>query len=160
MHMLCKTHHLQMHYNITMNEFAPTQVWIVKYNHLAAVSLEEQCDFALLQLVRWGTSPGLYNWTDIQGTFYRNNQDVSSSPTDESKWKSMAVIPYIRGRGVSESLRRILTPLDVRVCFRPATIIKQLLSHPNDPTPDLQRSEVVYTIPCTNCPASHIGQIR
>ena len=82
----------------------------------------------------------------------------SSNPTEEPKWKSTAVIPYVHG--VSESLRRILTSIKVRVCFRPAVTIKQLLSHPKDPTPDLQRSGVVYRIPCSDCPASYIGQTK
>ena len=60
----------------------------------------------------------------------------SSNPTEEPKWKSTAVIPYVHG--VSESLRCIVTPLKVRVCFRLAVTIKQLLSHPKDPIPDLQ----------------------
>ena len=82
-----------------------------------------------------------------------------SSSTKEPKWKSTAVIPYVRG--VSESLRRILTPLKVRVCFRPATTIKQLLSHPKDQIPELQQSGVVYRIPCSNFPGiSYIGQTK
>ena len=61
---------------------------------------------------------------------------------------------------ITISLRRILTPLKVRVCFRPAVTIKQLLSHPKDPTHELQRSGVVYRIPCSDCPASYIGQTK
>ena len=54
--------------------------------------------------------------------------------------------------------RSILTPLGVRVCFKQFRTIKQLLSHQKNATPDLQRSEVVYKIPCANCSASYVGQ--
>ena len=52
----------------------------------------------------------------------------------------------------------MLTPLGVRVCFRPTITLRQMLSKPKDCIPDLQRSGVVYKIPCANCPASYIGQ--
>ena len=83
---------------------------------------------------------------------------MQSPDTEEPKWKSTAILPYVRG--VSESLRRILAPLKIRVCFKPANTIKQLLCRPKDPTPDLCKSGVVYKIPCANCPASYmyIGQ--
>ena len=48
----------------------------------------------------------------------RNHPTRMQPPdTEEPKWKSTAVLPYVRG--VSESLRRILAPLKIRVCFKP-----------------------------------------
>jgi len=72
------------------------------------------------------------------------------------EWRAFTVLPYVRG--VSESLRRILTSLRVRVCFRPHRTLRQLLSKPKDPVPELQRSGVVYRVPCAACPASYVGQ--
>jgi len=37
------------------------------------------------------------------------------------EWKSTIVLPYVRG--VSESLRWVLAPLGVKVCFRPANYV-------------------------------------
>ena len=79
---------------------------------------------------------------------------MQSSHTEEPKWKSTAIFPYVRG--VSESLRRILVPLKIRVC---SNTIKQLLCRSKDPTPDLCRSGVVYKVPYANCPGSYIGQM-
>ena len=72
------------------------------------------------------------------------------------EWKSTAVLPYVRG--VSESLRRVLVPLGVRVCFSPAITLRRMLSRPKDVVPDVQKSGVVYKILCAGCPASYIGQ--
>ena len=71
--------------------------------------------------------------------------------------RAFTVLPYVCG--VSESLRRILTSLRVWVCFRPHRTLRQLLSKPKDPVPELQRSGVVvYRVPCAACPASYVGQ--
>ena len=91
---------------------------------------------------------------DYPGTILQDRAAprTSTRTPEEPKWKATAVIPYIRG--VSEGLRHILTPFGVCVCFKPLRIIMQLLSQRKDGTPDLQRSGVVYKIPCANCPAS------
>ena len=65
-------------------------------------------------------------------------------------------LPYVRG--LSESIRRILTPLGVRVSFRPNTTLRQLLVKPKDRVPMDKRAAVVYQIPCANCPAIYVGQ--
>ena len=79
-------------------------------------------------------------------------------PTSDQtpQWKASTVIPYVRG--VSESIRRILSSLGIRVCYKPFQTLKQMLSHPKDPVPDLQRRDVVYKIPCAACSSSYIGQ--
>ncbi len=51
------------------------------------------------------------------------------------------VLPYIRN--VSESIRRILTPLNIRTCFRPHKTLRQLLVHPKTPIQINQRNGVV-----------------
>ena len=66
------------------------------------------------------------------------------------------VLPYIQG--LSESVRCILVPLEVRVCFRPLQTIKQIVTRPKDPIPALQKSGVVYRIHCASCSVSYIGQ--
>ena len=48
--------------------------------------------------------------------------------------------------------------VNVRVLFRPHTTLKQLLVKVKDPTPHMQRSNVVYRIPCRDCPQVYIGQ--
>ena len=71
-------------------------------------------------------------------------------------WKSTVVLPYVRG--LSESLRRILVDMEIRVSFKPLLTIRHLVSSPKDRTPDLHKSGVVYKIPCAACPTAYIGQ--
>ena len=53
-------------------------------------------------------------------------------------------------------MRRILTPLKIRVCFKPLVTLKQILCRPKDCVPDLQRSGVVYKIKCGHYPKVYI----
>ena len=75
---------------------------------------------------------------------------------DDVSWHSSVVIPYIRG--ISEAVQCVLTPLQIRVCYRLHCTLRRILSKPKDLIPDLQKSGVVYRIPCASCPASYIGQ--
>ena len=74
------------------------------------------------------------------------------------EFKGVAVIPYVQG--LSESVRCILTPLQIRAGFRPFLTLQQLLSKPKDMVPALQQSGVVCKIPCAKCPKVYIGQTR
>ena len=66
------------------------------------------------------------------------------------------VIPYVQG--VSECLRHVQTPLQIRVCFKPFLTFRQMLSKPKDQVPNLQQSGVVYRIHCACCLKVYIGQ--
>ena len=57
-------------------------------------------------------------------------------------------------KGVSEPLRRTRIIL---LCFAFQTL-RNPLSKPKDPIPDLQKLSVVYKIPCGHCSASYVGQ--
>ena len=66
------------------------------------------------------------------------------------------VLPYVHN--TSEQIRRALSPLNIRVCFRPHTTLRKILSHPKDPIPACQKPGVVYSIPCSSCDLCYIGQ--
>ena len=70
--------------------------------------------------------------------------------------KARVTLPYVRG--LSEAVRRILTPLDVRTNFRPCNTLRTLLVRPKDPVADLNKTGVVYRIPCAACPMAYVGQ--
>ena len=94
---------------------------------------------------------------DYPKTFIHSSRRSSSvAPTSTPEWRAVAVIPYVQG--VCECLRRVLTPLQIRVCFKPFLTLQQMLSKPKDQVPDLQRSGVVYNIHCACCPKVYIGQ--
>ena len=80
----------------------------------------------------------------------------SSRPTDDSHTKKRGVIPYVRG--LLEAIQRVLLDVGVRVMFRPHMTLRQQLVHPKDPVPSSMKSGVVYSIPCTTCPAVYVGQ--
>ena len=99
-----------------------------------------------------------------------NNNGYSSRHVNENRWprssphpsssedppKATVVIPYIRH--LSESIRRILTPLKVRTCFQPHRTLKQTLVSLKDHIFRSQQAGVVYRIPCGNCEKVYIGQ--
>ena len=70
--------------------------------------------------------------------------------------RGSVTLPYISG--LSESIRRVLAPVAIRVTFRPCRTLRQELVHPKDPVPANRRKGVVYSIPCAECPHTYIGQ--
>ncbi len=59
---------------------------------------------------------------------------------------------------MSECIKRILLPLDIRTCFKPHTTLRQLLVHPKDPIPVESQTGVIYQVSCGTCHISYIGQ--
>ena len=93
------------------------------------------------------------------GSLVARDWHPSTSPLcnpDEDVPKATVTLPYIRH--LSECIRRILSPLGIRTCFRPHCTLRQSLVRVKDPTPAPQRTGVVYRIPCGNCPKVYIGQ--
>ena len=78
-------------------------------------------------------------------------------PANQQEARSQSVtLPYVRV--VSEAVRRILTPLGVRVSFRPNVTLRHLLVRPKDRIPENETTGVVYQVPCASCPATYVGQ--
>ena len=75
---------------------------------------------------------------------------------DSSGWRASVTLPCLGG--LSESLRRVLSPFAIQVTFRPFRTLQQELDHPKDPVPVNRRKSVVYSIPCAECPRAYIGQ--
>ena len=75
---------------------------------------------------------------------------------DQRPPRTSLTLPYISG--LSETIRRILGPLDIRVAFCPHSTLRRQLVHPKDPVPMDQRTGVVYQIPCSECPKVYVGQ--
>ena len=87
------------------------------------------------------------NW---KPTARPHQPEVSDTP------KAKVILPYVRH--LSETIRRILTPLGIYTCFRPHHTLRRTLVHLKDPTPLRQRTGVVYRIPCSSCDKVYIGQ--
>ena len=66
-------------------------------------------------------------------------------------------IPYIHG--LSQSICRVLSSLDIKVTFHPLQTLRQELVHLKNPIPERQRKGVVaYSVPCNECSRAYIGQ--
>ena len=70
--------------------------------------------------------------------------------------RNTVIAPYIKD--LSETVRRSLTPLDIKIVFRSMNTLRSLLVHQKDPVPLNQCKGVVYWIPCAGCPKVYVGQ--
>ena len=91
-----------------------------------------------------------------QGKLKKSPRLAQDGSLDGNQPSATVVLPYIRN--VSECIRRILTPLNIRTCFRPHTTLIQLLVHPKTPLPMNERTGAIYRIPCSTCDEVYIGQ--
>ena len=69
--------------------------------------------------------------------------------------KATITIPYVAG--VSEEIRRVCRPFDVRVAFKAGRTLRSMLTRVKDPLPVEKQSMVVYQIPCS-CGQVYIGE--
>ena len=91
------------------------------------------------------------------GVIRRHMRSHRSSQSGESREPVMKVmIPYVRG--LSESIRWILSPFGIQTTFQLNTTLQSLLMRAKDRVPDQDRAGVVYRIPCNACPVSYVGQ--
>ena len=88
-----------------------------------------------------------------KGVLQHHTTPAPIRPADDHSRGPVITLPYVHG--LSEA---VLTPLGLRVSFRPNTTLKQLLVRPKDGTPTEELAGVVYQVPCASCPASYIGQ--
>ena len=86
----------------------------------------------------------------------RNSNPPRPVEDDRRPPRTSLTLPYITS--LSETVRRILGPLDIRVAFRPHSTLRRQLVHPKDPVPMDQRTGVVYQILCSECPKVYVGQ--
>ena len=91
------------------------------------------------------------------GVVKRNWHPPAHSPaSDPVTTRATVVILYVRH--ISESIRQILTPLEIQTCFRPHCTLRQTLANLKDRIPLQQWVGVVYRIPCGTCPKVYVGQ--
>ena len=68
----------------------------------------------------------------------------------------MAVLPYIDG--ISQPLTRLLKKHDVRVVSKPFKTLQQEFPSPKSRPPIVLQPNVVYKIPCADCPWNYVGE--
>ena len=86
----------------------------------------------------------------------RKQMGQRRSQDNERHRTGQVTIPYLKG--VSESIRRALAPLNIRTAFKPHRKLRDLISKPKDYTPPESQCGVVYKLNCLDCDASYIGE--
>ena len=94
--------------------------------------------------------------------FQQANPTENQQNPNQSKEKfiegARVVIPNIKG--LSEQYRHTLAKYKVRVFFKGTSTIKFFFTHPKDPIPDVQKTDIIYnwTCPANNCTTEYIGE--
>eukprot|EP00061_Rhincodon_typus_P000809 g12811.t1 len=79
----------------------------------------------------------------------QHQKDITCSNT-------LITLPYIRN--TSELTTRLLLPLGIRVAHKSTSTLRQLLTRTKDPLPAMDKTNVIYKIPCRDCEKHYIGQ--
>ena len=74
----------------------------------------------------------------------------------KDKSKGLVILPYVQG--LTEGVSRVLRKHQIASAIRPLKTIRNYLVHPKDKQETLEKSEVVYKIPCKNCNQVYIGE--
>ena len=64
--------------------------------------------------------------------------------------KATVVLPYIRN--TSESIRRVLSTVNIQTCFKPHRTLSQVLVHTKDPVPQEYRKAIRFHAALVICP--------
>ena len=74
----------------------------------------------------------------------------------QSDNRMTCTIPYVKG--ISEAIRRVLAPLEIRTTMKPRQMKWWLMGDAKDRLPADQEAGVVYAIGCKTCPSVYIGE--
>ena len=101
-----------------------------------------------------GLELGLSNYPQRFITRYSKNN--AQRIQNQESTSTTIVLPYVSG--ISDAIKQILLSAKVKVYFKPNCTLRQLLVQVKDPTPMMQTSGVVYSIPCRSCSKVYVGQ--
>ena len=73
-------------------------------------------------------------------------------------FKSFTCLPYIHG--TTDKIQRVLNAVGVRVAMRPFATIGKSLPSPKDPLDVNEITDIIYQVPCHDCPFVYIGQTK
>ena len=74
----------------------------------------------------------------------------------DEKPSGYVTLPYVRG--ITDALRRILLKQNIKVTTRPLNTQQRIFPSPKHQVPPEQRTNVIYNIPCSDCPSSYVGE--
>lgn len=85
---------------------------------------------------------------------YYNNRTTKPIITNNTSKKYIA-IPYVNS--LSEKIKHILNKHNIITCHKGYNLINQVFTPLKSKTPKKKKSNVVYSIKCSNCPKTYIG---
>ena len=99
----------------------------------------------------------------LNGFPARFSNPFSKSKTDKPAstqltFSGFTTLPYIKG--VSDKIKRILLETGVQVAFKPFLTTGRFLPSLKDEINHNEKSNLVYEVPCQNCPFVYIGQTK
>ena len=99
------------------------------------------------------------NYSDefIDTNKYKHDKQNDVRANTETKNELTTVsLPYIRG--TSETIARILKPVNIRIAHKPTTTLRHLLTNVKDKDDPKDRQGTVYRIRCNDCNGTYIGE--
>ena len=76
--------------------------------------------------------------------------------TPEQEYITTVTLPYVKG--ISEQVRQILGRVNIRAAFRTKTTIRSLLTSVKPTQSPLDKTGVIYNIPCKDCDKVYVGE--
>ena len=83
---------------------------------------------------------------------YYNKENKNKNKTPKNTY---IALPYING--LSEKIKNILSKQNITVCHKSYNLLGSLYTNLKSKVPTKKKSNVVYSIPCLNCPKKYIG---
>ena len=90
---------------------------------------------------------------DNNGNAENRNDDI-----EQTEYVGQVVLPYIPK--TSETLKRIFKTHNIRCSFQSKDTLRKALSKPKDIVEEERQNNIVYKIPCGDCPATYIGETK
>ena len=94
----------------------------------------------------------------VKKTLSTLSQAPHSPPLPIQPPQNTLCTPYVRG--VSEKLKRICAPLNIRMVFTPAYTLKRTLMKVKNCVPEEKKKAVVYHVPCKDCCKLYTGESK
>ncbi len=83
-------------------------------------------------------------------------QPTAENTSAEHPQPTWRPLPY--AQGVSELVARQLRPFNLNIAHKPTESLRKILVHVKDSLPTQRWRDVVYRIPCSECPSAYVGQ--
>ncbi|BHF79120.1 hypothetical protein SprV_0602223900 [Sparganum proliferum] len=96
-----------------------------------------------------------YPMSFVKNCLRRQAQPRGPSSEEEIVTQKFFSLPYMQG--TSEMIARQLNQFGIRVSHKPASSLRTVLTRVKDSIPKEEQTNVIYRIPCANCPCVYVG---